>query len=397
MASKFRVDCGDVLLTTLECYRCYLQTSVMSVQDLPLEVWHKICFYACIDDGTTGLSLGQVSHYVRDASRFSHLHSAAVAGGYQLRRFADLLDALPAEHKRIQHLFITRPYDRLTKNPIMHVQVPTSLTGWVELYENTVYGRLHPNVELDAKRLLADAGWFGDTDTPPDFETTRVEGFWVALSRILKAAAPQLVTLTIDVGRIWPLLLSYSDDPCLEELTLVGAFIKNHDRLRSVQEKARMLPCLRRLHLIGCWRYFPAFLCRAPALTHLRFSEVDPIESRDKSLILTILALRLGHSMVLGQPLDGAYDSFPNLQLFIIGLSARAEPQREMYWVHFLKPTDIKLLPESPLGDLYTVKRAKKHWRERLVESHGCWRERERFSVRVHQGTSSHRHAHKLG
>ena len=88
----------------------------MSVQDFPLEVWYKICFYACNDDGTTGLSLGQVSRYVRGASRFYHLHSATVSGGYQLRKLADL-DILPPVHKRVQHLFVARPYDTYDKLP----------------------------------------------------------------------------------------------------------------------------------------------------------------------------------------------------------------------------------------------------------------------------------------
>ncbi|KAI0730333.1 hypothetical protein C8Q72DRAFT_883377 [Fomitopsis betulina] len=359
----------------------------MSVQDLPLEVWYKICCYACIDDGTTGLSLGQVSHYVRAASRLSHLHSVAIGGGYQLRKFADLLDALPDEHKRVQHLFIAKPYHILTKDPIMHpVEAPTSLIGWVELYENTVYGRLHPNSELRARRLLADVGWFGDAQAPPDFETIRVEGFWIALSRILKAAGPQLVTLTIDVGHIWPLFLSYNDFPCLEELTLIGAFVKANDFLRGMQEKARMLPPLRRLHLIGCWRYFPAFWRRAPALTHLRLSEVDPLVRLDNSLISTLLAMRRrGPTMPVGQA--EAYDGLPNLQLFIIGLSARAEPQRKVYWERWVQPMDFILLPESALGDVYTVERAKKHWRERLAGGPGCWQLEERFSLTVNQGT----------
>ena len=361
----------------------------MSAQDFPLEVWYKICFYACNDDGTTGLSLGQVSRYVHSASRPYHLHSAAVSGGYQLRKFADRLDALPPEHKRLQHLFVARPFGRLTKDPITHLELSDGLIGWVELYENIVYGRLHPDIEVAAVRLLADAGWFGDTKTPPDFETTRVESFWVALSRVLRVAASQLVTLTIDVGHTWPILLSYSEFPCLEELTLLGTFVQEHDHLRGMREKARKLPSLQRLHLIGCWRYFPAFLRRAPALTHLRFSEVDPLVPRDNPFMSTIMAMRVNRGIVLGEPLDGAYDSFPNLQLFIVGLSARAEPERELYWLRCLKSTD-KILPESPLGDLYTVKRAKKHWLERLAGDSGCWKERERFrlEVRSHRGTS---------
>lgn len=147
--------------------------------------------------------------------------------------------------------------------------------------------------------------------------------------------------------------------------------MNKRDRLRGVRKKAAMLPSLQRPHLIGCWRYLPAFLRRAPALTHLRFSEVDTLEPRDHPLVSTIMAMRLDRRLVLGEPLDGAYDSFPDLQLFVVGLSDRAEPQCELCWALFLRSTD-KLLPESPLGVLYTVKRAKKHWLERLAGDHGC-------------------------
>ena len=187
-----------------------------------------------------------------------------------------------------------------------------------------------------------------------------------------------MVTLTIDVGHIWPILLSYSKFLRLEKLTLIGTFVNKRDRLRGVREKAAMLPSLQRLHLIGCWRYLPAFLRRAPALTHLRFSEVDTLEPRDHPLVSTIMTMGLDRSLVLDEPLDGAYDCFPDLQLFVVGLSDHVEPQRELYWARFLRSTD-KLLPESPLGVLYTVKRAKKHWLERLAGDHGCWTERERF------------------
>ncbi|KZT66380.1 hypothetical protein DAEQUDRAFT_457465 [Daedalea quercina L-15889] len=50
----------------------------MQIHDLPLEVWYRICSYACEDDGDTGVSLSQVSRYVRNACRLSHLHSVAV-------------------------------------------------------------------------------------------------------------------------------------------------------------------------------------------------------------------------------------------------------------------------------------------------------------------------------
>lgn len=51
---------------------------------------------------------------------------AAVSGGYRLRKLADLLDVLPPEHERIQHLFVARPYDKLTKDPIMHLDPVTA-------------------------------------------------------------------------------------------------------------------------------------------------------------------------------------------------------------------------------------------------------------------------------
>ncbi|KAH9935687.1 uncharacterized protein B0H18DRAFT_420494 [Fomitopsis serialis] len=48
------------------------------IENIPLEIWERICSFACTDDGYTGLSLSKVSRYFRNASRLCRLQSVAI-------------------------------------------------------------------------------------------------------------------------------------------------------------------------------------------------------------------------------------------------------------------------------------------------------------------------------
>ncbi|KZT20187.1 hypothetical protein NEOLEDRAFT_1076085, partial [Neolentinus lepideus HHB14362 ss-1] len=58
---------------------------------LPVELWTRICGFACTDDGFTGRSLSLVSKYVYEVSDHCRYQSVALAGIVQMTSFLSLL------------------------------------------------------------------------------------------------------------------------------------------------------------------------------------------------------------------------------------------------------------------------------------------------------------------
>lgn len=70
-------------------------------------------------------------------------------------------------------------------------------------------------------------------------------------------------------------------------------------------------------------------------------------------------------------------------------LGEYGEPDRE-HRKGIARAANAKLLSDkSTFMDVYTIKRAKAHWMERVAGSEGCWNERERF--RVHSSIKAER------
>ncbi|KAF6760852.1 hypothetical protein DFP72DRAFT_881580, partial [Ephemerocybe angulata] len=79
------------------------------ILELPVELWLHIFDYACSDDGTTARSLGRVSRYIREVSRFHRHHSVVIRNWSQLLAFERSYSAAPEEQRNIRNLYIHLP------------------------------------------------------------------------------------------------------------------------------------------------------------------------------------------------------------------------------------------------------------------------------------------------
>ncbi|KAF5340988.1 hypothetical protein D9611_006078 [Ephemerocybe angulata] len=80
-----------------------------AILELPVELWLHIFDYACSDDGTTARSLGCVSSYIREVSRFHRHYSVVIRNWNQLLAFEHLYSAAPEEQRNIRNLYIYLP------------------------------------------------------------------------------------------------------------------------------------------------------------------------------------------------------------------------------------------------------------------------------------------------
>ena len=82
----------------------------------PLEIWHIIFSFACIDDGSTGRSLSLVSTHFREISAPFKYQSIAITHWSQIIAFSKFFCKLPASQKKIIFLFVHHPYPFLDIN-----------------------------------------------------------------------------------------------------------------------------------------------------------------------------------------------------------------------------------------------------------------------------------------
>ncbi|KIM81461.1 hypothetical protein PILCRDRAFT_8811 [Piloderma croceum F 1598] len=76
------------------------------LERLPAEIWGIVFSLACVDDGYTGRSLSEVSRYINEASK-SYKYQCIAVDHRNLRHFTAVLKKLPADTRRVQHLFIS--------------------------------------------------------------------------------------------------------------------------------------------------------------------------------------------------------------------------------------------------------------------------------------------------
>ena len=77
---------------------------------VPIEIWHDIFAFACIDDGYTGRSLSLVSTYFHDISAPFKYQSLVITHWTQIIAFSSIFCRLPASQKKIKYLFVLHPY-----------------------------------------------------------------------------------------------------------------------------------------------------------------------------------------------------------------------------------------------------------------------------------------------
>jgi hypothetical protein len=76
----------------------------------PVEIWHLIFSFACLDDGSTGRSLSLVSTHFREISAPFKYQSIAVTHWSQIITFSQFFCKLPAFQKKTVALFVHHPY-----------------------------------------------------------------------------------------------------------------------------------------------------------------------------------------------------------------------------------------------------------------------------------------------
>ena len=77
---------------------------------LPVEIWHIIFSFACIDDGSTGRSLSLVSTHFREISAPFKYQSIAISHWSQIIAFSHFFCKLPASQKKTIALFVRHPF-----------------------------------------------------------------------------------------------------------------------------------------------------------------------------------------------------------------------------------------------------------------------------------------------
>lgn len=193
----------------------------MAAQRCPVELWTRICTYACTDDGRTGCALSLVSHFIHDVAQPHRYNSVALTRRASCRAFATLIESLPAS-PAVRHLLISVTAVGRGRNPVAHYEKMTAL-----------------------------------------IKTSQ---------RIVRAVAPSLCTLVLhSPGDILSPDIASLAFPRLTHLTV--------PELHSVrpQTQGHDFPCLRYLHVSSrfndAWKKVPMY---TPSLTHLRITKVLP-------------------------------------------------------------------------------------------------------------------------
>ncbi|RPD66574.1 hypothetical protein L226DRAFT_566986 [Lentinus tigrinus ALCF2SS1-7] len=201
---------------------------------LPVELITRIAFLACTDGGLTACSLSLVCRFFRAAARPARFHTVAFDG--------------PSLHPLRTFLSVYR--EEQTDDPISYPKVHHLFISTFPLKGGQLTPNLHaPEAYASEVSTLLDV-------VAPTLETLACIGF--------RRSIPDLATL----GIIFP---------ALEELTICD--IPNPFPLDlHVHDVSRpFFPALRRLHK---WNRSiePRWAAYAPGLTHIRLSELNPID-----------------------------------------------------------------------------------------------------------------------
>ncbi|EIN10336.1 hypothetical protein PUNSTDRAFT_132430 [Punctularia strigosozonata HHB-11173 SS5] len=102
----------------------------LSLESLSLELLQEIFKLACLDDGTTGRSLSQVSHWIRTASERYRYQSLVLREREQIAPFLEIFkSAAPAKKPVVRHLCVSFGMEDEARDARAYVQ---SFSGsWV--------------------------------------------------------------------------------------------------------------------------------------------------------------------------------------------------------------------------------------------------------------------------
>ncbi|KAH9947631.1 hypothetical protein B0H21DRAFT_778444 [Amylocystis lapponica] len=365
----------------------------------PPEIHALICSYACTDDGTTGLSLSQVSRYIRQVSSPFQWQCLAISGIPQARAFMRTLrGTADAEHRPIYHLFLS------TRTPGGADDVTD---GWplVPMEEWVAWPPLQSAILHHAAPTL-------QTLTLASFDTVQHSAFCIA--DLFRIPLPQLAELTIR-GRCTPAQLACAVHTAAD----TPGSPSNSDADRKLDAFGPCTrPNLRRLHLACSYHGF-AYGTKAthelvqllsPGPTHLRISMLDKWGSRRVAEVLhaecaergivsalldlpalrtlparqvprTAVAKRVAwprvlpegvHEFVIQPPPTSATNFYCSCCMDLQG-----DRDVMRVFVAMARDADERFL-YLPAKDKYGYgyAEAKSDWLERIEEGGGCWKEK---------------------
>ncbi len=252
------------------------------------------------------------------------LYSVALYGANRIALFADLLEQREPAHRRVRHLFIS-----------------------------------------DAESHAAERTYILSTNS-------------IKLFRTLTAVAPDLFTLTntlpqrtIDKSSV--LCISF---PSLTELTLHGFII--HPGTPTESPVHDCFPSLQYLHILSSCYSMPLYTSRAPALTHLRLSSVDPMEPRLQQAVEDFV---IGSASTNNEPGAGAgeYSFPPTVQKVqiqtesLFGLNLRNRLNEELR--SQMLADKGKKLQVLNKGQKEPRRDTRTDWEDRITGGDGCWGE----------------------
>ncbi|KAJ7491891.1 hypothetical protein FB451DRAFT_1216282 [Mycena latifolia] len=248
------------------------------LHQLPAELCARIFDFACRDSGSTGRSLSLVSRYINATSQSAKLQSIALVGRQQILGFAALLDRTPTHLRTTRCLFVNGQETEAE----MELVIAAAYRGYREAAEvRAKLLQLLPPHDARVKAL--------DEEVAGQAETTRqyladfgAEGAQ-AMESILRALGPTLELLDLALNEyVAKMLVSAVSLPRLVDFTTRSGFPLHPTDVPVLAP----CPSLRRLHIVETpsqWTWTTRFFENgishfAPALTHLRLSEINQDE-----------------------------------------------------------------------------------------------------------------------
>jgi hypothetical protein len=257
---------------------------------LPFEVAEQIAVPALLDDGRTACALAATSHLLRRAFAPWRYHSVALRGPHQVRAFLALLERSRRPARRIQdhdmtelgtpdidlrHLFLS--------DCRMQPDDPLAPLAWAEWQVRTLRETITGAIKGALPKVFAQDPAFRDTSY--NAWERNSAGALRTIRTLLEHVAGTLTHLHLNIWMALPIVVVPNVVfPALIELTSSyrNNYISSGDMGLPETDHARILPVLRRLHIVANARHaddhFLAISRLPHSLTHLRLSEgVEPL------------------------------------------------------------------------------------------------------------------------
>ncbi|KAF7969530.1 hypothetical protein HWV62_26971 [Athelia sp. TMB] len=342
---------------------------------VPPEIWTRILSHACTDAGETGRSLSLVSKFIQNASARVKLQSLAAHGPQQVFALEDLLRRTPPHLRRVRNLYLS------------HTSFPSSThlsteTGHPSLPEGN-YRDARLKQAAEKKKLAA------------------------ACCRIFQVVAESIEVLyldgrgTFDFGDSPPIIF-----PRLKELTSNGLPFRESSGDRGTMSRTGVFPKLHRWHLMTYPRRskpdpFTSITTLAPAITHLRFSnlEQEPFFPSDLKVALNIAVpwqpsshARTRSSRVGFHPPISPIGRLPSsIQYVYVKPAAPPTPggmcgtpvlsyRSLIGGLEVLRKSDSRIVLLPSYDSYWEARCTSSDWEDRINGGDGCWSLREQIT-----------------